>query len=326
MSVKKGNIAVAVIIVIVILSASAVTVKYFDFFKNGKENAVPESPEKTAPESGASSAQKENANKLESAGEKAASADYINSSLKLVAYRGQVFSAKYPQEWKVTDNESGIEISDPADPLTGATSAVAVGWFGESSPDQFIEWMAGQVDLTDVKYLEVSEEGSVTDPATGLVWEMKTKIFTCRDRAGNQLKIKASAGVMNGYGQYMALLTAFQTTPQKWGQWAPMLERIAKSITITNPQMAGGAHRVRLPTAADLANDSSPLMESWEYRNQVQDRASHNFSDAIMGVESDLVSPETGQSYTLPLSAYDPTEGGYHNPDNYSEVLVDSYE
>ena len=124
----------------------------------------------------------------------------------------------------------------------------------------------------------------------------------------------------------MGMIIAFQTTPDKWGQWAPTLERIAQSITIINPSHAGGMDTVRLPTAADLANDSSPLMDSWEYRNSVQERTSHEFSDAIMGQESDLYSSSTGQSYTLPLNAYDPTVGGYRNPDNSSEILVDQYE
>src|SRR3990172_9871718 len=114
---------------------------------------------------------------------------------------------------------------------------------------------------------------------------MKTKTFTF-DKDGKKIKAKASAGVLNGYGQFMGMITAFQTTPDKWGQWAPTLERIAKSITIINPSQAGGIDKVRLPTAADLANDSSPIMDSWEYRNRVSDRSSHEFSDATMGQES----------------------------------------
>ncbi len=324
MNTISRNIIIGVIIGIAVISTSAIGVKYFNFFKN--ESKAPEAPKTTLPENEGQGAENKDTEKTETANQKLTEKDYINSSIKLIAYSGQVFSVKYPEGWKVTDNESGIDIIDPADPLTGATSAVAVGWFGESSPDQFIGFMAAQVGLKNIKYLEVSEEDSVTDPASGLVWKMRTKTFTCLGASGNELKIKASAGVMNGYGQYMALVTAFQTTPEKWSQWAPTLERVAQTIVITNPQMAGGAHRVKLPTATDLANDSSPLMEAWEYRNNVQDRASHNFSDAIMGVESDLVSLETGRSYTLPLSNYDPTEGGYHNPDNYSEILEDSYE
>ena len=122
------------------------------------------------------------------------------------------------------------------------------------------------------------------------------------------------------------MIVAFQATPEKWDLWAPTLERIARSIMIINPSKAGGIDKVRLPTAAGLANDSSPLMESWAYRNRVEDRASHEWSDAMMGQESDLYSPSTGQSYTRPLNDYDPTVGGYHNPDNSSEILVDPYE
>ena len=64
----------------------------------------------------------------------------------------------------------------------------------------------------------------------------------------------------------MGMITAFQTTPDKWAIWAPTLERIAKSITIINPSKAGGIDKVRLPTAADLKNDSSPLILSSTYK------------------------------------------------------------
>lgn len=252
--------------------------------------------------------------------------NYVNSDIILIAYRGEVFSAKMPKGWTVTDNESGIDIMNPEDKNTGASSAVAVGWYGKSNPDAFIEFMTNAVGLKNVKYVNESKQETIKDPISGFDWVMKTKTFTCENNQGIKLRIKASAGVMNGYGQYIAMLTAFQTTPTKWSKWAPLLERVAKSIMITNPQKAGGADKVRLPSASDLSNDSSPLMESWEYRNNVQDKTSHEFSDAIMGQESDLISSSTGESYTLPLSSYDPTEGGYHNPNNYSEILTDPYE
>jgi len=242
----------------------------------------------------------------------------------LVAYKGQVFGAKIPKGWKVTDNESGIDIMDPSDSNTGAAGAVAIGWYGYQTPDGFISFMLQAIGATDVKYVNQSSEESIKDPTSGLVWEMKTKTFTFK-KDGIQLKAKASAGVLNGYGQFMGMIVAFQTTPGKWGKWAPTLERVAQSITIINPVQAGGIDKVRLPTAADLANDSSPLMDSWNYRNSVQEKTSHEFSDAIMGQESDLISPSTGQTYTLPLTSYDPTIGGYRNPDKPSETLTDPY-
>jgi hypothetical protein len=48
----------------------------------------------------------------------------------LIAYKGTVFGAKVPQGWQITDNESGIDVMDPADNNTGAAGAVAVGWYG----------------------------------------------------------------------------------------------------------------------------------------------------------------------------------------------------
>ncbi|HLC39096.1 MAG TPA: hypothetical protein VJJ80_03195 [Patescibacteria group bacterium] len=248
-----------------------------------------------------------------------------NYPYTLIAYTGEVFGAKVPQGWTVTSNESGVDIMDPNDNNTGASGAVAVGWFGYQTPDGFIDFMLNAIGATAVSYENESSQETITDPISGLKWVMKTKTFTFNNKNGVKIKAKASAGVLNGYGQFMGMITAFQTTPDKWSKWAPTLERIAKSITIINPSKAGGIDKVKLPTAADLANDSSPIMESWEYRNRVQDRTSHEFSDAIMGQETDLVSPATGQSYTRPLSSYDPTIGGYRNPDNSSEILVDPY-
>lgn len=243
----------------------------------------------------------------------------------LVGYTGEVFGAKVPKGWNVTDNESGIDIIDSTDTATGATGAVAVGWFGSQTPDGFINFMLEAINAQNVVYENESVQEEITDPNSGLKWQIKTKTFTFT-KDGRQIKAKASAGVLNGYGQFMGMITAFQTTPEKWTKWAPTLERIAKSITIINPSKAGGIDKVKLPTAADLANDSSPIMESWEYRNKVGDWSSHEFSDAIMGQETDLYSPSTGTNYTRPFSAYDPTIGGYRNPDNSSEILVDPYE
>ncbi len=243
----------------------------------------------------------------------------------LIFYKGSVFGAKVPQGWDVTDNESGIEVVNPIDSNVGVSGVIAVGWYGYQTPDGFISFMLEAIGATGVQYENQSAEETVKDPVSGLSWVMKTKTFTF-DKNGQRLKAKASAGVLNGYGQFMGMITAFQTTPEKWGKWAPTLERIAQSITIINPSKAGGIDKVRLPTATDLANDSSPLMESWEYKNRSQDRTSHEFSDAIMGQESDLMSPSTGRTYTLPLTSYDPTVGGYRNPDNPSEILNDLYE
>jgi len=249
-----------------------------------------------------------------------------NYPYTLITYKGQIFGAKVPKGWNVSDNESGIDIIDPQDSNTGASGVVAVGWFGNQTPDGFIDFMLQSVGASQVKYENESAQEEVKDPISGLLWTMKTKTFNFVDKNGKQIKAKASAGILNGYGQYIGLLTAFQTSPEKWPKWAPTLERIAKSIMIINPSKAGGADKVRLPTAADLANDSSPIMEVWEYRNQVESKTSHEFSEAIMGQESDLISPSTGQNYTLPLTAYDPKIGGYRNPEKASEILIDSYQ
>lgn len=273
---------------------------------------------------------KKNANTLSTASQNSTPATNDDSSepsaYTLVPFTGEVFAAKIVEGWTVSDNESGIDVIDPTDNNTGATGAIAAGWPGSQTPDSFIDYMLSAIGGTNVVYESSSDEGSVSDPVTALAWVMKTKTFAFTTAKGVNVKAKASAGVLNGYGQFMAMITAFQTTPDKWEKWAPTLERIAQSITIINTSKAAGLDKVRLPTAADLANDSSPIMEAWEYRNQVQDRASQRFSDAIMGQESGLVSLSTGRNYTLPLTSYDPKIGGYHNPDNSSEILINTYD
>lgn len=248
------------------------------------------------------------------------------STINLIVHHGNVWAAKIPEGWATSETDSGIDIYDPKDDMkTGVSSIVAIGWFGNSSPDKFIDWVLASIGATGVKYISESNEAAVRDSSSGRVWNMKTKIIVFTDSRGRQIQAKASAGVINGCGQYIAMFSAFQTTPDKWNNWALVLERVAKSIVIINPSKAGGIDKVKLPTAADLANDSSPLMEAWEYRNRVNDKTSHEWSDAMLGRESGLISPSTGTRYTVPLTSYDPTIGGYRNPNNASEILHDPY-
>lgn len=243
----------------------------------------------------------------------------------LVPYQGDVYALKKPADWKVTDNLNGIEASDAADPLTGVSGTIVMGAFGEQTPEGHIGFILNSIGASNVKYEHSSDEEQVKERWTGLTWVVKTQILTFTDSGGNRVKAKAVAGVLQGSGQYVAMVSAFQTTPAKWSQWAPTLERIMQTIQITDGARVAGHDKVRLPTAADVKSDSSPLMEHWEYKNRSQDRNSQGFSDAILGQESGLQSPSTGTGYTLPLSSYDPTLGGYRNPDNPSELLIDTY-
>src|SRR4030042_6793018 len=151
MNAISRNIFAAVIIAIVFISVSAAGIRYFNFFKN--ESKPPETLKTASLENEGQNAENKDAEKTKTAEQKSDDNNFINSSIKLIAYKGQVFSVKYPEGWKITDNESGIDIIDPSDPLTGATSAAAVGWFGESSPDRFIDFMAAQVGLQKIKFL-----------------------------------------------------------------------------------------------------------------------------------------------------------------------------
>lgn len=243
----------------------------------------------------------------------------------LEPYRGTVYAMKKPGNWKVTDNLSAIETSDPSDPLTGVSGTVVVGAFGQQTPEGHIKQVLELIGASNVVVEHSSDTERVKERWTGLTWVIRTQTFTFTDASGNRVKAKASAGVLQGSGQYVAMISAFQTTPEKWNKWAPALERMMQTIQIIDGKRVGGYDKVRLPSAADLKSDSSPLMDSWEYRNRSGDRSSQGYSDATLGQESGLTSSSSGNSYTLPLSDYDPGAGGYHNPDNPSEILQDKY-
>lgn len=243
----------------------------------------------------------------------------------LTPYRGSIYGIKKPADWKVVDNLSAIETSDPADPLTGVSGSIVLGAFGAQTPAGHLQYVLDSIGATNVAYLQRSQEERVQERFTGLTWVIKTQVFTFTDVNGNQVKAKASAGVLQGTDQYVAMITAFQTTPAKWDKWAPALERIMQTIQIIDGSRVGGIDKVRLPTAADVKSDSSPLMDSWKYRNASGDRNSQGYSDATLGQESGLTSPSTSTEYTLPLSSYDPTIAGYRNPDNTSEILQDTF-
>src|SRR4030042_1769278 len=196
-SLTKKRLVLLFIVITVVLIVSGSGLYYLEINKkptNSTQNSSKEQPQQT------------NQSKSQSS----QSFAYI-----LVAYKGQVFGAKVPKGWSITDNESGIDIMDPADNNTGATGAVAVGWYGYQTPDGFISFMVQAVGGTNMKVENESAEESVKDTCNNLTWKMKTKTFTFQ-KNGKTLKAKASAGVLNGYGQFMGMIIAFQTTPDKW--------------------------------------------------------------------------------------------------------------
>jgi hypothetical protein len=322
MKIKNKNAIIAIVVAVLLVLIIIIAGRYIFLSKKKKE--LSESATITS---------QENSNQLPvsefKGGDKNRGNDnQIDSAIRMTAHRGEIFSAKVPDGWKVDENISGINIWNPSDENIAAFLIAVPQAPGRSSPDAFLNTVIGWEGLSDVNLVSQSEERKTTipqsPPLSDFVWKEKSRTFTCT-KESNPLKIKSVAGVVNIYGYFSATVQGFKTPLDEWGKWAPLLERIASSIIITNPLKVGGKDKVILPSAKNLANDSSPIMEVWNYRNQVEDRASHEFSDAILGVETDLVSPSTGRTYRMPLSSYDPTKGGYHNPDNYSEILEDFY-
>lgn len=107
---------------------------------------------------------------------------------------------------------------------------------------------------------------------------------------------------------------------EKWDRYAPTLNTIQSSIRLTDagrelsslPALPNYSVERLFGTAA--SSSGSALSSSSKYKQEVEDRASEKWADAMRGYES-AESPSTGQSYDVPLNAWNPT--GHAGPGYY---------
>lgn len=121
MNIKNKNITIAGIVAILIISAAVIVGRYYYLFKPAQKSA--ESLIATLSEKNEQDL-KINNNKTEepvpiAEDKNSADKNYINSSIKLVAYSGQIYSAKIPEGWKVDESIGGINIVNPEDSNAG---------------------------------------------------------------------------------------------------------------------------------------------------------------------------------------------------------------
>lgn len=118
----------------------------------------------------------------------------------------------------------------------------------------------------------------------------------------------------------------------KWDRYAPTLNAIQSSIRLTD----AGREVSSLPALPNYSverlfgntatSSGSALSSSAKYKQEVEDRANEKWADAMREYES-AESPSTGQSYDVPLNAWNPTGHagpGYYRllPDGSTEKLT----
>ena len=218
-----------------------------------------------------------------------------------------------PEGWHVSGvTFRGIDLS--LDAVTGVSFAYLTNGIGTVTTDQWIDFVFQGVGYTDIKYLAEQPLGQQSD-AMGMGWQMVAKEYEATFK-GTRVRGVATGAVSNigfgyGYGSYSGMISLRQSTVSKWDEFSAITAAIQESIKITD---AKAGQSLILPKNNPL--DSSSVMGSWEYRNQVQDRASAKWSEAVMGYEN-VHSPTTGQTYQAPLNSWNATGSdgaGYYRP------------
>ncbi len=118
------------------------------------------------------------------------------------------------------------------------------------------------------------------------------------------------------FAHYLGVMIA---NADKWTTYAPTLNQIQASIRLTD----AGQELSSLPDIPNYdsaalfgenAGAGSSVTSSQSYKDAVDDQASQNWEDAMLGFQT-MESPSTGDHYDVPLNSYNPTGpngGGYY--------------
>lgn len=248
----------------------------------------------------------------------------VHPAKPLIVHRGSVFSVSIPEGWYINETQSGVDVISPEYGFAMVSSALLIGQFGRQTPSQLIDWVVSVSGSGKNNFTFIKEENypPIPDPSGMANWNLTAKEFIAY-KDGIRIRGVITAGTVNFYGQFNAVVSIRQAPEDKWEYYGPLLEVIEKSCAVTNPSMLGGRSSVMLP--ANHPADSSSIMSSWEYKNRVQSEASSAWQESMGGYER-MRSPSTGTCYDMPLNAYDASRGGYINPEKLKngeeELLV----
>jgi hypothetical protein len=248
--------------------------------------------------------------------------EHISPQISFQEYNGRIFQILKPDSWQVTETQNGIDVYDPSHPQSlCVSSAVLIGASGSSDPFQFADWLIQSMGVEVQKVIYQQNMPSVSG-SNGTEWQKGTKEYIVL-RNGENLHFLVSSTVCNNWGQFSAT-SALMMSPEKlWPEWGQTLYLMSESIQVINPGALGGMNGVNLPKNNPL--DSSAIISSGEFKNRSQDRNSQGWRETTMGYKTGK-SESTGRFYNMPFNHYDPTVGGYRNPDNPHELLNTEYD
>lgn len=232
----------------------------------------------------------------------------------LQTQQGQYFRWAMPQGWTSNETSNGVDLLAP-DGITLVSSALLHGGFGNLSPRDFLLMIMQQVNPT------AQIEDARPLPSQPGIWGpwLAEDFALSAVHQGTPVRMRATVGLSSGYGRYSASMTLYQAPAGTWEQAKLWLPAVAQAITATNAPGLAGQNQVMLPRNNPL--DNSGLIESWREKGLSEDRIAQGQREGTMGYTRQG-DPDTGQSYELPLEAYDATLGGYRNPNRPGELLV----
>lgn len=236
----------------------------------------------------------------------------------LMRRQGRAFAYSYPQGWRVNETSNGIDISAP-DGLTGVTASIVFGMFGAESPEGYLRKVLATLPLTDVRFEKEAPTPSTPGPY-GLQWRGIEAEFTAKSK-GRPIHVRAITHVLQGNGQYFAIMTGIQGPAHQWNSLKNWLPQVRDSIVLTNVAGPAGSMSKGLPKGIRHDDVYGSYNKGWTARGVPSAQVSAARREGTMGYTRQK-DPVTGQIYDVPLDAYNASRGGYVNPVRPTELLV----
>ena len=225
--------------------------------------------------------------------------------------QGRAFAYAVPQGWRVSESDNGIEIVAP-DGVTAVVGSIVLGAAGQASPERYLRDNLARVGQPDARFVSVQPAEDWPGPAPGFVWKGIEAEIESRQN-GRPIHIRATSHVLQGAGQYSAIVTGAQSPSEEWDAVKDWLPRVRDSIRLTNGSIPGASMAASLPRGIRHDEIYGRYNDAWNARQVPAADLSQARREGTMGYVR-LIDPETDRVWELPLEAYDPTVGGYRNP------------
>lgn len=235
----------------------------------------------------------------------------------LVRRQGRAFAYSQPHGWRVNETSNGIDIAAP-DGLTGVSASIVFGMFGNETPEGYLRRVLATLPLTDVRFLKMAPTPSTPGPY-GLQWRGVEIEFTARSQ-GRPIHVRAITHVIQGNGQYSAIVTGIQGPAHKWSALRNWLPQVRDSIVLTNVTGPASSLTKALPKGIRHDDVFGSYNKAAAARGAPSAWLSAAQREGTMGYTRQK-DPVTGQIYDVPLEAYNKGRGGYVNPVRPTEML-----